>query len=67
MRKPIDPLDQPNPVKTMDSVDALELMATSLRLFRTGLPATPDFVARLREQKNRHEWALRRVIGREHL
>ena len=54
-----------NPVLTMDSVDALDLISESLRLLR-GV-AHPAFVARLREQKQRHARALKRVIGTEDL
>lgn len=54
-----------NPVAMMDSVDVLDLIAECLRLLRLKKQATLAFLDRLREQRLRHERALRRIIGTE--
>ena len=54
---------QKNPVHFMDSVEALDLIAEALRLLRLGLEAPPEFLDRLREQRLRHQRALRSIIG----
>ncbi len=56
-----------NPVKVMDSVDALDLIHNSLKLLRDEVPASPAFLDRLREQRLRHKRALCSVIGAEPL
>jgi hypothetical protein len=51
-----------NPVKLMDSVDALDLLARVLPLLRK-TRAEPELIRAVREQKLRHQRALVPVIG----
>ena len=52
-----------NPVRVMDSVDALDLLVRCLTMLHES--AEPPFLSSLREQIYRHQRALRHVIGDE--
>lgn len=56
-----------NPVRTADSIEALDLIDLSFKLLRDNKPADAAFLDRMREQRLRHRRALRHIIGLEPL